>query len=102
MYGFFLFNSVCIMLMLDVIINHFWQQIYGKRSNVVLVDLQVLNFVLGLFMHVITALLTPADMQSCLNSETETLDLVTAEKRNFFCFIPAIFISPVFRHLPHT
>lgn len=41
------------MLMLDVIINHFWQQIYGKRSNVVTVDLQVLNFVLGLFMHCI-------------------------------------------------
>lgn len=88
--------------MFDVIINHFWQQIYGKRSNVIIVDLQVLNFVLGLFMHVITALLTPADMQSRLNSETETLDLVAAEKRNFFCCIPAIFISPVFRHLAHT
>lgn len=60
------------MLMLDVTINHFWQQIYGKRSNFLIVNLQVLNFVLGLFIRVITALLTPADMQSRLNSVTET------------------------------
>lgn len=88
--------------MLDVIINHFWQQIYGKRSNFVIVNLQVLSLGLGLFIHLITALLTPADMQSHLNSETETLDLVAAEERNVFCCIPVIFISPFFRYLPHT
>lgn len=74
------------MLMLDVIINHFWQQIYRNRSNFVIVNLQVLNFVLGLCIHIITALLTPADMQTCLNSETETLDLVAAEEVYFVVY----------------
>lgn len=99
---FFLFNSICIMLVLGAMIKHFWQQIYKKRSNFVIVNLQVLNFALGLFIHVITALSTPADMQSCLNSESKTLDLMEAKKEKLFCCIPVIFISPVFRPLPHT
>lgn len=99
---FFLFNSVCTVLVLDAIIKHFWQQICGKRINFVIVNLQVLNFVLGLFIHVITALPTPADMQSCLNSESKTLDLAATKEKKLFCWIPVIFILPVFRPLPHT
>lgn len=99
---FFLFNSICIMLMLDVIMNHLWP--YGKRGNFVIVSLQGLSFVLGFFIHVITlsALLTPADMQSHLNYESETVGLVAAGERNVFCCLPVTFISPVFRHLSHT
>lgn len=90
------------MLMLDVIINHLWP--YGKRSNFVIVNLQVLNYVLHFFIHVntLTSLLTPADMQSCLNSESETVGLVAAGEINGFCCMLVIFLSPVFGHLSHT
>lgn len=50
----------------------------------------------------ITALLIPADMQRCLNSETETFNLVAGEERSVFCCIPVIFILPVFGYLPFT
>lgn len=50
------------MLVLGVMIKHFWQQIYEKISNFVIVNLQVLSFALGVFVHVITVLSTPADM----------------------------------------
>lgn len=94
---FFLFNSICIMLVLGAMIKRFWQQIYEKRSNFVIVNLQVLNFALGPFIHVITALSTPADMQSCLNSESKTLDLMEANEEKIFCCMAVIFTSPAFR-----
>lgn len=81
------------MLKLDVIINHFWQQIYVKRNNFVIVSLQVLNFILGHFVLIITALLTPADMQSHLNSETKTLDLVAAEEKCILLHTSDIYIT---------
>lgn len=90
------------MQMFDFIIKHLWQQIYGKRSNFVIVSLQVLNFVSGLFIHMMTALLIPADMQRCLNSETGTFDLVAGEERRVFSCIPVVFISPLFGYLLFT
>lgn len=72
------------MLVLGAMIKHFWQQIYEKRSNFVIANLQVLNFALGFSIHVITAFSTPADMQSCLNSESKTLDLMEAKEEKLF------------------
>lgn len=83
--------------MLDVVINNCWQQIYGRRKNFVTASVEFLNFPLEFFISVITVLLMPAGLQSLLNSETETSDLVTAGEGNIFCCISMMFMSPIFR-----
>jgi len=83
--------------MLDVVINNCWQQIYGRRKNFVTASVEFLNFPLEFFISVITVLLMPAGLQSLLNSETETSDLVTAGEGNIFSCISVMFMSPIFR-----
>lgn len=83
--------------MLDVVINNCWQQIYGRRKNFVTASVEFLNFPLEFFISVIPVLLMPAGLQSLLNSETETSDLVTAGEGNIFSCISVMFMSPIFR-----
>lgn len=58
---------------------------------------EFLSFPLEIIISVITVLLTPADLQSLLNSETETSDLVAAGERNIFSCISVMFMTPIFR-----
>lgn len=85
--------------MLGVVINHFWQQTCGRRNNFV-TSVEFLNFLVRFFFGVVNVLLTPADLQR-LNSETETSGLVAAREAYVFGCISVIFLSPIFRYLPH-
>lgn len=58
---------------------------------------EFLSFPLEIIISVITVLLTPADLQSLLNSETETSGLVAAGERNIFSCISVMFMTPIFR-----
>lgn len=80
--------------MLNAVINNYWQR---RRKNFVTARVKFLNFPLEIFISVITLLLTPADLQSLLNSETETSDLVAAGGGNIFSHISVMFMTPIFR-----
>lgn len=86
--------------MLGVVINHFWQQMCGKRNNFVTLSEEFMNFLVRFFFGVVNVLLTPADLQH-LNSETETSGLVAAREAYVFSCISVIFLSPIFRYVPH-